>query len=73
MVDRTMDRLLTRAAVSQLTGLSERTLERQAGDGTGIPYVRIGRRRVAYREADVQAWVASRTFRHRAAELSQAA
>lgn len=68
-----MKRLLARKKVSELTGLSERTLERQASDGTGIPYVRIGARRLAYREEDVQAWVASRTFRHRAAELSQAA
>lgn len=69
----TLKRMLTREAVSELTGLSKRSLERQAKDGTGIPYVRIGLRRIAYREADVRAWLASRTFAHRAAEMSRAA
>jgi len=73
MAETTLTRMLTRRAVSELTGLSTRTLDRQAADGTGIPYVRIGLRRVAYREADVRAWLAGRTFPHRAAELSHAA
>ena len=73
MAETTLNRMLTRAAVSDLTGLSRRTLERQATDGTGIPYVRVGLRKVAYREADVRAWLAGRTFPHRAAELANAA
>ena len=73
MTDLTPCRLLMTAAVSEMTGLSERTLVRHRVEGGGIPYVRLGARRVAYREEDVQAWLAGRTFPHRAAELSHAA
>ena len=73
MTDLTPRRLLMTAAVSEMTGLSERTLVRHRVEGGGIPYVRLGARRVAYREEDVQAWLAGRTFPHRAAELSHAA
>lgn len=73
MTDLTPRRLLMTAAVSEMTGLSERTLVRHRVEGGGIPYVRLGARRVAYREEDVRAWLAGRTFAHRAAELSHAA
>lgn len=73
MSDLNLRRMLNTAAVTELTGLSERTLLRYRSEGGGIPYVRIGLRRVAYREADVRAWLAGRTFPHRAAELSHAA
>ena len=66
-------RLMMTAKVSELTGLSERTLLRHRSEGGGIPYVRLGAKRVAYREADVRAWLAGRTFPHRAAELANAA
>ena len=73
MTDLTPRRLLMTAAVSEITGLSERTLVRHRVEGGGIPYVRLGARRVAYREEDVRAWLAGRTFPHRAAELANAA
>ncbi len=73
MTDLTQRRLMMTAAVSEMTGLSERTLVRHRVEGGGIPYVRLGARRVAYREEDVRAWLAGRTFPHRAAELSHAA
>lgn len=73
MTDLTPRRLLMTAAVSEMTGLSERTLVRHRVEGGGIPYVRLGARRVAYREEDVRAWLTDRTFAHRAAELSHAA
>jgi hypothetical protein len=37
--------------------------------GDGPPFVRIGPRLIAYRLCDVETWLASRTFPHRAAEL----
>ena len=40
--------------------LSERTLERMRVTGDGPPFVKTGRR-VAYRSADIDAWIASRT------------
>jgi predicted DNA-binding transcriptional regulator AlpA len=54
-----MDRLLTTAAVSQLTGRSTSTLQKDRGAGTGIPFVKIGRQ-VRYRESDVEAFCAAR-------------
>lgn len=41
--------------------ISERTAERQRQDGSGPPYVKIGRR-VLYRITDLEAWEAERTF-----------
>jgi hypothetical protein len=38
-------------------GLSARTLERWRARGDGPPFVRLGRRRVFYRRADLVAWV----------------
>jgi predicted DNA-binding transcriptional regulator AlpA len=52
-------------------GIPPRTLQRWRLTGDGPPYVRLGPRRIAYREADAEAWAASRTFAHRAAELAQ--
>lgn len=39
-------------------------------DGSGPPFVRAGGRRVLYRKADVDKWLAMRTFAHSAAELT---
>jgi Helix-turn-helix domain len=56
-------------------GLSERylipprTAQRWRATGGGPPFVRLGRRRVVYRVADVERWLAERTFAHRAEEL----
>jgi len=51
---------LTTQEVAERLRLSPRTLElwRQRGDGP--PYVRVGPRRVLYRRADVETWLASR-------------
>ena len=48
----------------------ERTPERWRSTGEGPPFLRLGRM-VAYREADVERWLASRTFASRAAELAR--
>ncbi len=45
---------------------------RHTGEG-GPPWVRLGLRRIGYREADCEAWAASRTFTNRAEELSRSA
>lgn len=54
------DPLFSPRATSELTGLSEPTLQRQRSVGGGIPYVQLGPRRVAYRMSDIQAWLAGR-------------
>ncbi len=42
--------------------LSKRTLERHRQTGTGPAFIKIGGR-VLYRDADLDAWAASNTFR----------
>lgn len=51
-------------------GWSERSLERARVIGSGPAFVRVGARRVMYSPEAVTAWLASRTFAHRAAELA---
>jgi len=67
-----MTYLSPREAAAHL-GFSERTLERKRVDGEGPKFVRLGRRRLAYRMSDIEEWAAARTFPHRAAELAQRA
>lgn len=55
-----MHTLLTQREAAIATRLSERTLERLRTTGLGgPPFVKLGRR-VLYRAADVEAWIASR-------------
>jgi excisionase family DNA binding protein len=54
-----MLRLLTQREAAILLRLSERTLERLRVQGSGPVYVKAGRS-VRYREADLEAWIASR-------------
>ena len=58
-------------------GLSERylipprTAQRWRASGGGPPFIRLGRRRVAYRVADVERWLQERTYQSRADELAR--
>ena len=54
------DRLLTRDEVQSEFGLSRRFLELCAWRGDGPPIVKIGRRAVRYRHADIREWIAQR-------------
>jgi len=49
-----------------------RTAQRWRASGGGPAFVRLGKRRVVYRVADVERWLAARTFASRADELSRA-
>ena len=53
--------------------VSVRTLQRWRASGDGPPFVRLGPRRVVYRERDAEAWAARRTFADRADELARTA
>lgn len=64
--------LLTEKQAADRARLSSRTLARYRVDGDGPPYCRIGPRCIRYRIEDIDAWVASRVFPHRAAELAGA-
>jgi len=68
-----MDPVWTQAETAQRLSVHERSLERWRAEGTGPEYVRLGARRVGYRESAILAWLNARTFQHRAAELAQAA
>jgi hypothetical protein len=49
-----------------------RTAQRWRAEGGGPPFIRLGKRRVLYRVADIEAWLAKRTFKSRADELARA-
>jgi hypothetical protein len=44
-----------------------------ATEGGGPAFIRAGARRVLYDAAEIDRWVSTRTFAHRAAELSRSA
>jgi hypothetical protein len=48
-----------------------RTAQRWRAIGEGPRWIRLGRRRVVYRVADIEAWLAERTFASRADELAR--
>ena len=52
--------------------VAPRTAARWRTTGEGPPFVRIGPRKVIYRKADIEAWLAGRTYQHRAAEHASA-
>jgi predicted DNA-binding transcriptional regulator AlpA len=72
-VTREAHKYLDEAALAHRLGVSRRTLQRWRAEGGGPPYVRLGPRRVAYDEAASDAWVASRSYTSRAAELATTA
>jgi excisionase family DNA binding protein len=55
-----MQKLLTTAEAAQLLGLSQRTIERLRCVGGGPCFVRLSRGRIAYRECDLEEWIAKR-------------
>jgi prophage regulatory protein len=54
------DRLLSTRAVMELTSFSRSTLYLKSRDGTFPKPLKISERRIAYRAADVQAWLETR-------------
>lgn len=53
-----MDRLLGKRALEERTSLDITTIYRKMKAGTFPQPVRVGRRRVAWRESDIAAWQA---------------
>ncbi len=47
---------------AELIGMSKRTLEKWRGEGTGPPFLKLGRR-VLYSVADLEEWLRSRRRR----------
>jgi predicted DNA-binding transcriptional regulator AlpA len=66
----TQEEALTERLVSERYPFSPRTLQRLRAQGGGPRYVRLGRRRIAYRPGDIETWLSERTFKSRADELA---
>jgi excisionase family DNA binding protein len=56
-------RLLTAEEVAEQTGLSKETLAQWRSQRKGIPYVKISRNCVRYRQSDLDGWLAERIVR----------
>lgn len=69
----TTDEFLDQKQTAALLHVTTRTLQIWGHSDDGPPYVRVGDRRILYRRSDLDAWLAARTFKHRAAEAVQAA
>jgi predicted DNA-binding transcriptional regulator AlpA len=65
-------KLLSPKDLEARIGVPVSTIERWRATGEGPPFIRLVRR-IAYREEDVERWLASRTFTSRAAEMAQRA
>jgi predicted DNA-binding transcriptional regulator AlpA len=52
--------LLTPDQAAAYMGLAVATLQRQRTEGTGPRFIKLGKRRVAYRAVDLQAWLDGR-------------
>lgn len=64
----TNGRLLDPEDVANILNMSPRTLERWRAQGRGPHFVRLSGRRVRYRNADVQRWIARQVRASTAAE-----
>jgi excisionase family DNA binding protein len=56
-------RLLTAEDVAEITGLSTETLAQWRSQRRGIPFVKISRNVVRYRQSDLDAWLSERIVR----------
>jgi len=56
-------RLLTAEDVAQITGLSTETLAQWRSQRRGIPFIKISRNCVRYRQCDLDAWLTERIVR----------
>jgi predicted DNA-binding transcriptional regulator AlpA len=64
-----MSPLLTQRHAASVLALSTRTLERLRCTGEGPKFVRLSRGRIAYREEDLAAWLASRVVSSTSEEI----
>ncbi len=70
-INAVISELLTQQAMLDEYHIPIRTQERMRADGSGPVYVRLGARRIAYRRSDIEAWLATKSFKHRADELTR--
>jgi predicted DNA-binding transcriptional regulator AlpA len=56
------DDLLTSKQVAALLGMTDRSLERWRTAGDGPRFIRLSRRTIRYRRADIDAFLAARVY-----------
>jgi predicted DNA-binding transcriptional regulator AlpA len=56
-----IDRLLTAHDVAEATSLSRETLAQWRSQKRGIPFIKISRNCVRYRQSDLDSWLVERT------------
>ncbi len=54
---RESDRLLSVEQVAEITGLSVETLNQWRSQRRGLPFVKLGRNRIRYRQSDLDAFI----------------
>jgi prophage regulatory protein len=67
---RRLERLLDKWAIEEQTSLDITTIYRKIKDGTFPSPVRVGKRRVAWRESDISRWLSDLTTTGKAASNS---
>ena len=65
-----MATLLTQREAASVLRLSERTLERMRVHGSSLRFVRLSRRSIRYRQADLDAYIACIELSDRADDLA---
>jgi predicted DNA-binding transcriptional regulator AlpA len=68
--DASTDEFLSDAQVCAMLRVKSRTTARWRVEGNGPAFIRAGGRRILYRRADLNEWLAGRTYAHRAAEAA---
>jgi hypothetical protein len=69
--DRRTDEYIDEDGLWERYLIPPRSAQRWRASGGGPAFVRLGRRRIVYRVADVERWLAEQTFSSRADELSR--
>jgi predicted DNA-binding transcriptional regulator AlpA len=64
---------LSEAQLCQLLQVAPRTTALWREEGTGPKFIRVGKLKLRYRRADVDVWLAHRTFTARAEEAARSA
>jgi predicted DNA-binding transcriptional regulator AlpA len=63
LISQSPAKLLTAVEVAEITGLSIETLAQWRSQKRGVPYVKIARNVVRYRQQDVDLWIGQRIVR----------
>jgi hypothetical protein len=65
------DDLFTNDGLANFLNVSPRATEKWRLQGIGPPFIRIGKRRVAYKRSDIMAWLDANTFKSTSEEAAR--